>query len=609
MKHRIILWCEFFLFWLILFFITRIVFLITYVNLTSQIETSDYWLLLKNGIHIDISATGYLMVLPTLLLGFFFFDGKSLWLIFKIVFRILLGLVLFVVVVDLFLFQHWSFRIDTTPLLYIATPMEAIASLSGWGNLLAIVSIVFLILLVVFLPRLFKKKIIELKKTEWFGVPVFLVLTLFLILPIRGGVGIAPMSPGVVYFSDNPFANQAVLNPLWNVGYSLLNSELLKNPFVSYSDSVAKELIKPDWNTNSDVKSIIKGKNPNVIVVILESFTGKLVGCIGGEKGITPNLDSIAKQGVLFSNFYSSSDRSDKGLVAVLSGFPSQPNTSIIKYPNKTARLPHLASVFNKNGYSSAFYYGGDINFASMRSYFKQAGYNNIISKDDYNSDIQNGKWGVHDHVVFNRILEDLNKSTQPFFVTYFTLSSHEPFTVPMPTVIKGDKDVDLFKNSMYYTDKSLGEFVRKASKTKWWNNTLIIFVADHGSRHPYDDANYIARRFHIPMVWTGGALAVHDTTINTFGGQTDIPSTLLQQLGYDFSEFHFGKNILDPSASSTAFYVFNTGVGCIEPQGSVAYDLKGNRIVQKNGKNTSNELAKAKAYVQLVYDKLIYLK
>jgi phosphoglycerol transferase MdoB-like AlkP superfamily enzyme len=609
MKQRLFFWCKLFLFWVALFFILRVAFVLTYFNLARQLSFSDYVGLLIHGLHIDLSATAYLMLLPSLVLSLFFVEGRFLWILSSILIRIFLFFVLFLSVTDLFLFQHWGFRLDTTPLLYITTPTEAFASLSTLGLILAGICVLIVIALTYYLPLLFKRQFSVLPKMKWWALPVFLLLTASLILPIRGGVGIAPMNPGMVFFSNTPFANQAALNVFWNVGYSLKSSEMLNNPFVAFNDSTAQSLVKDDWTTSSTPKSIFKVKKPNVIIVILESFTGKLVGSIGGEKGITPNLDSIAQHGVLFSNFYSTSDRSDKGIVAVLSGFPAQPNTSIIKYPNKTAHLPHLASIFNKNGYTSSFYYGGDINFASMRSYFNQAGYNKLITKDDYNSDIQNGKWGVHDHVVFDRILTDLDKSTQPFFITYFTLSSHEPFTVPMSTVIKGNSEADLFRNSVYYTDKSLGEFVRKASTKKWWNNTVVIFVADHGSRHPFDDANYVARRFHIPMIWTGGALAVSDTVVKTFGSQPDIPATLLQQLGFDFSNFHFGKNILDPLASSSAFYVFNTGVGCVEPNGQVVYDLKGKLILDKKGNNTDIELNKSKAYVQLVYDKMLHMK
>lgn len=609
MKLRLIIWCKLLLLWLAVFFLLRFVFLLTYYKQAADFTFHDYIGLLVHGTHIDLSATGYLMILPTIILSLFFVEGIVIWKYLRILLSFLFFIVLFLGVVDLFLFQHWGFRLDSTPLLYITNPAEAFASLSFTGIVLAILAISFVILIAFYIPFLLKKQFIVLGKAKWYNCLVFIFLTIFLILPIRGGTGIAPMNPGMVFYSNNAFANQSALNVFWNVGYSLQHSELLSNPFISYNDSTAKALISSDWTTSSSPKSIFKVKKPNVIIIILESFTGKLVGSIGGEKGITPNLDSIARKSVLFSNFYSSSDRSDKGIVAILSGFPSQPNTSIIKYPSRTARLPHLASVFNQNGYATSFYYGGDINFASMRSYFGQAGYKNLITKDDFHSDIQNGKWGVHDHVVFDRIIDDLDKSTQPFFVTYFTLSSHEPFTVPMNTVIKGDSDADMFRNSIYYTDKSLGDFVRKASKKEWWNNTVVIFVADHGSRHPYDDPNYVARRFHIPMVWTGGALALHDTIINKYGGQADIPSTLLQQLGFDYSEFKFGKNILDPIASSSAFYVFNSGVGCVEENGHVVYDLKGKMVLQKYGTNNDLELAKSKAYVQLVYDKMLYLK
>jgi phosphoglycerol transferase MdoB-like AlkP superfamily enzyme len=610
MKNHFFLWCRLFIYWLILFFILRVLFLFFYIHQSAGMSFWD-WIgcCFVHGVRMDCSAIGYLMLLPTVTLSFFFLEGKMLWRVIRVTLTVFLVVVLFLALTDYSLFQYWGFRLDSTPLLYIKTPKDAFASLTTVGVLLSIVGVFLVIFLSIKLPLLIKKQALALKPEKWYALPVFLVLASALILPIRGGIGIAPLNPGMAYFSNNSFANQAALNVVWNACYSLKGLEVLKNPYVAFDDTTAERLTKNIWTVSKNGTPVLQIKRPNVIIVILESFTGKLVGCVGGEKGVTPNLDSIAHTGILFNNFYSSSDRSDKGIVAVLSGFPSQPNTSIIKYPNKTASLPHLAKVFNNQGYNTSFYYGGDIDFASMRSYFKYAGYKSVISKENFHTTIQNNKWGVHDHVVFDRILSDLDTVTHPFFVSYFTLSSHEPFDVPMQTVFKGSEEPNRFRNSMYYTDKSLGEFIRQASHKKWWKNTLVIFVADHGSRHPNDDPNYVVSKFHIPMIWTGGALSVKDTVVSTFGGQVDIAPTLLEQLGLDGSAFKFGKNILDPQATSSAFFVYNAGVGCVTPQSTISYDLKGHYLLQQEGIPSPENLKISRAYVQRVYDAMIHMK
>src|SRR5207244_100242 len=143
----------------------------------------------------------------------------------------------------------------------------------------------------------------------------------------------------------------------------------------------------------------------------------------------------------------------EKGLVALLSGYPVQTTTSIIKIPRKTEKLPHLGKILHQQGYKTAYYYGGELAFANIKSYVLTAGYDKLISKPDFPAKDYNSKWGVHDHILLNRVLSDLNKQTQPFFTTVFTLSSHEPYEVPMKTKFPGDDDASKYRNAFYYTD------------------------------------------------------------------------------------------------------------------------------------------------------------
>jgi phosphoglycerol transferase MdoB-like AlkP superfamily enzyme len=305
---------------------------------------------------------------------------------------------------------------------------------------------------------------------------------------------------------------------------------------------------------------------------------------------------------MLFTNIYASGDRSEKGLIAILSGYPAQ-HPSIIKTPTKTEGLPSLTKSLYGQGYHSTYYYGGEPEFANIKSYLLNAGFEKIISKKDFASKDYNSKWGVHDHVLFTRFLNDLQTEKQPFFSTLFTLSSHEPYDIPIAPKFAGNDETTKFKNSFYYTDECIGNFIAAAKKQSWWNNTLIIMVADHGHRLPGDDANDAPSKFRIPLIFTGGALKEKNSINPATGSQTDIVKTLLQQLNIPCDEFKWSKNLSDTTAKQFAFYNFIDGFGFVTPNGTVTFDNVSKKIINKDPSVNDQQLNYGKAYMQLSYE------
>lgn len=183
------------------------------------------------------------------------------------------------------------------------------------------------------------------------------------------------------------------------------------------------------------------------------------------------------------------------------------------------------------------------------------------------------------------------------------TLSSHEPFDVPVKTVIPGKDEEHLFLNSAHYTDASLGDFIREAQKAPWWKNTLIIMVADHGSRHPGNSPYNMPVKFHIPMLWLGGALKTRDTIVSTFCSQTDIPYTLLRQMNLDDKNFIFSKDILSSSSPGFSFYMFNDGFGFLGPQAKMVFDNKAGKVIFRDGNVDDSFIEKGKSIMQVLSD------
>jgi phosphoglycerol transferase MdoB-like AlkP superfamily enzyme len=308
----------------------------------------------------------------------------------------------------------------------------------------------------------------------------------------------------------------------------------------------------------------------------------------------------LTKEGILFDHFYATGDRTDKGIVAILNGYPSQPVSSIIKEPKKTQHLPYLNKVFKAKGYHTSFTYGYNINYANFNSYLLQGDFDHVTHSKDFPQEINTSKWGVHDHYVFDKFISELLATKPPFFKVMMTQSSHEPFDVPMPTVIKGDDDVSRFLNSAYYTDKSFGEFIDRAKVSTWWDNTLIVVTADHGHIYPNNPGVSNPDKFRIPMLWLGGALAKSDTVIQSVASQTDIANTILRQLGTYDDGFQFSHDILARNYKPFAVYAFNNGFGMVKPEGILVFDNVANRTT---GKTTlEGSLEEGKSYMQKLY-------
>ena len=596
----------YYLYWILFFVLSKVVFLIYEHAKTAGLSAKEILKVFLYGLKMDASFAGYLCILPFVLFivnGFkIHFNFRKLISIYTIVIATILCLL---TVIDLEAYRSWGFRLDATPLQYLNSPKEMAASVSSSPVLLLLLIFIVLVFLFVWVYRsFFRKYIYPSYKTDLLYVLFSVACLVFLFIPIRGGLQQIPLNASNVYFSEKPFANHAAINVPWNIMHSVLNNDAAKkNPYEYLSNAVARQYIDSLYSNADSSASILNTKRPNIIIIILESYTAKFVGCLGGTPGVTPNIDSIARDGMLFSGIYASGDRSEKGLAAILSGYPTQSTTSIIKIPAKTESLPSLAKSLKQYNYHTTYYYGGEPEFANMKSYLLNSGYERLVTKNDFPREDYNSKWGVHDHILLNRFSEDLKKSKQPFFSTLFTLSSHEPYDVPVAPAFEGSDETTKFKNAVHYTDQCIGDFIRQARQQAWWSNTLIILVADHGHRLPGDDAEDAPSKFRIPLIMTGGALAQKNTINKTIGSQTDIATTLLLQLQIPSQDYKWGKDLLSKVARQFAFYIFNDGFGFVTPLGIVTFDNVSKKIIYRDKTVPDEQVNYGKAYLQLSFD------
>lgn len=608
MAKRITFCIKYWLLWILIFQAGRSIFFMLNLGEAKKAGLVNCLYSAMHGLRMDASMAAYFTIPVILLLLIIVVFGRlPLQGVLKAYSIVILSLSIFLSFADGNAFRAWGFRLDASVLRYLKNPKEAWASVSH-------LPVFWLFLGFVIITWLAFKPFIALINRAVFSTSqrwqnaVLLILLLGLsIIPLRGGLQLAPLNQSTVYFSQNNFLNQAAVNAHWNFVFSLLRQkENEGNPFVYLSNAEAENRIKtlyPRENIQWSFIDTTANKRPNVIFIVWESFTAKAVGLTRNGVPIVPGFERMTREGIFFDSVYATGDRTDKGIVAVLSGFPAQPTTSIVKNPQKAAKLPMLSKAFSKNGYSTAFYYGGELEFANMKAYLLSGQFTDYISISDFEKSDQNSKWGAHDGIVANRLFTDLQKKQEPFFCTWLTLSSHEPFETPVAPVIKGADEESMFLNALHYSDSVVSNFLFNCSKQPWWQNTIVVITGDHGHRLP--DLGNKADYFRTPVLFTGGALRYRDTVVHNVASQIDIGVTLLNQLRLPSSEFGqrpWGKNMVN-AQNQWAYSAYNNGFAVFSSGRYFFFDNVGRQVSEQQGITDSAFIKLGFSLQQKIFD------
>ncbi len=599
-----------YIFWLVFFALTRAVFLVYLGDGTSTFGQT--LLSFVYGWIMDTSMTGYLMILPLLLTIISVWAGK------KIIVKVLLGyhwllilLFSFMAVLEIPLYEAWGFKMHIKAFVHLEHPSEIFRTAS-WGQTIGVslsalvLATVFGYIFMRFISRPFEQQELSKKPLQTIGLLLMLPL---LVIGIRGGFQQIPLQQSDVYFSNNQLLNNAAINTPWNLIHSYIeNKALLEgHPYQYMSKEEAKKQVDA-LNSSTPQRGWIKAKRPNIVLVILESWTADMVEAVGGAPGLTPNFSKLSDSGLLFDQFYASGERSDQGICTILSGYPAQPITSIITQPARMAGLPAINKKLQEHGYASLFVFGGQLNYGNIKSFLVQNEFDKVIEEDDFSSDLPHSKLGYPDHVTFDRFGKEVDQLQEPFIASIFTLSSHEPFDIPIATKVKWDDEYPDYAAAMKYSDQALGDFMKYASKRAWFKNTLFVFVADHG-HHSHKGWNFYEPNYRkIPLLFWGEALEerFRGNKNNSIGGQADLPKTLLNGLEIDASEFTWGKDLLDTNRTQFAYYSHLQGFGMVTPKGYVVYDHKQQKSIMSNfpeGKEKQQAEQNGKAYLQHLMD------
>jgi phosphoglycerol transferase MdoB-like AlkP superfamily enzyme len=488
-----------------------------------------------------------------------------------------------IMLVDLELFRQWGSKINAQFFLYLKSPKEAFASSASSPLVPLLLSgVITCVVFGLLAKRLFKfLKTASLPYLDWKFYPILIAVIGINFVAIRGGLSTIPNNQSSAFYTSSAKLNNAALNSVWNSFYYLFNSADLKySQFQFFEETeLAKfdEIIHDKYESTIDSVSIDSAEKPNVVLVILESWTADVVNCITGKNELSENFDRLAEEGLLFTNCYSSGMRTDKGIAAIISGFPSQSDASVITYPEKSRKLPSVVRDFSKKGYSSLFIYGGDAAFANMKIYVQYAGFEEVKDIEHFDPEQRNSKWGTHDGEVFDNAVEWFNQLKKPFLGTVLTLSSHEPFEVPMEDAIKEQDYNSRFKNSVIYTDRMLGEFMEKCAEQDWYDNTLFLFVADHGKEMGMDyKLDFHPGLYKIPLLAYGPYLtdSLKGKLIDNQISQTDIPELLLDLCNMQTDqEYPFSLSPLKANNRDFVSYTYYNGIASVKGDTVTYYD------------------------------------
>lgn len=556
-------------------------------------EMSDFLEVIWHGLPLDLCVAAC-ATLPFLLISLFPRFSRRFAHVVAVVIALAAMLAL---VADTCLYEFWDIKLDATVLAYLDSPRGVTSSVSATfllGVTVAIALLTFLFgwWLCLLTDRLRRAPGFDALSPAMRGNAAggYVLLLAVMVLCIRGihrlwadAAHDEPLSVAAVYYSPRQLFNHSAVNPVFSFLTSVGQRAQGISPDTFMDDAEAARLfatlhyntqsiIAPGDSllTTSFVSSLQADSAVQVVVIILEGCGGSIVSEVCGKMpDLTPCLNRLCREGVFFDQCYANSFRTDRGVLCALSGYPAFPDVSVMRQSGQVARLSGIARHFPHND----FLYGGDRDFTNMARYLRATGYSHVWGDVDFpESERRTHDWGVTDSITF-ATLQRLTLSAPEGgarFTTFLTLASHEPWEVPYTAMRRKGK----IGNSFAYLDHCLGKYVEALKASSMWQRTLLVLLPDHGIAWPDGMTEHNIDRQHIPMIWTGGAIR-RARRITTICNQTDLPATLLGQLGMRHDDFPFSRDVLSQTYTvPCAQHAWAEGFSIVDATGYTIIDL-----------------------------------
>ncbi len=525
-------------------------------------DTQGFAYVLFQGIRFDLMLAGMLLVLPLMIspLVAVFSKPQSGWnFILRVYLTLVFAAVVFLELSTPSFINQYDLRPNYLYVEYLKYPQEVLSTLWVGYKFQLIVSILITGLSAYGINKALKKyQPNDIKLTLPVAILASPALFLICVMAVRSTFDHRPVNPASVAFSTDPLVNTLPLSSSYSVLYAIYDQRHQDSGGFAYgeiADEKAMELVKQNMQIDPTAfvseaiptlhhqQAYVQRKRPlNLVIILEESLGAEFVGSLGGLP-LTPNIDSLANQGIWFENMYATGTRSVRGIEAVISGFTPTTSRSVVKLNKSQRDFFTIASLLSEMNYDTSFIYGGEAHFDNMRGFFANNGFNKIYDKNDYEDPIFFGSWGASDEDLFNKahgIFESYPED-KPFFSLVFTTSNHSPFEFPDGRIELYGSEKNTVYNTVKYTDYALGEFIKKARASRYWENTLFVVVADHNSRVRGAELVPIDH-FHIPALILGADVPV--TRYKPLASQIDLMPTLLSLMGVNSTHPGIGKDL-----------------------------------------------------------------
>jgi phosphoglycerol transferase MdoB-like AlkP superfamily enzyme len=366
--------------------------------------------------------------------------------------------------------------------------------------------------------------------------------------------------------SANVYAQELSMNGLFSLAAAMRRNDLDYERFYKtipandvaqiLSDLKHKNQDNHDFYLAGNQNSPFLKRPKNIVLITVESLSAEFVGTYGSTENLTPKLDAIAKQGLVFDKVFATGTRTVRGLEALSLGTPPIPGQAIVRRPHNE-HLSTVGEYLEAQGFATNFVYGGYGYFDNMNAFFRANDYK-VVDRTDFDekSIVMENVWGVADESLFDNTLKVLDQHAQerdPFFVQVMTTSNHRPYTFP-------ENRIDLPQGSrnggVKYTDYAIGRFIEQAQSKPWFKDTLFVIVADHCAAVA-GKTKLPVEKYHIPMIFYAPAI-VKPGHFKPIVSQIDVPPTLLDMLGVDGAQHFYGKNVFKASTEKPRAFISN---------------------------------------------------
>lgn len=339
----------------------------------------------------------------------------------------------------------------------------------------------------------------------------------------------------------------------WSCHFDYEQFYLTIKPEVAAREVRSRVLASADqWHEGSQnpfdrtVRQATPRSDWNVVLVLEESLGSDFVGALGDDRGLTPCLDKLAAQGILFDNFYATGNRTARALEAVTTSLPPIPTESILKR-DRSRHVYTLAHVLAERGYNRLFMTAGRGVFDGVRSFMTANGFNRFVEQKDFVNPTFVNAWGVSDEDLFDRALTELDAlhdEGKPFLACLLTVSNHRPFTYPDGRIDRPSSEQHR-DNAVKYADWALGQFFDKVGEHVWKQNTLFVVMGDHGAR-VYGSQLFPMKSYRVPVLMLRPDDVGRGTRCSTLACSLDIAPTVMGLLGGDYRSIFFGRDALN---------------------------------------------------------------